>query len=56
MPNYKRSPCLYYNKMLLVRQVVFSIFVKNQHSGQKRTPKFVKLDGVYTICNQTTEI
>ena len=51
MPNYKRSPCLYYSKVLDFRQGLFDIFVKNQHCGQIPRISFVKLDGEYTLRN-----
>ena len=54
MPNYKRSPCLYYIKVLAFRQALFGKFVKNQHCGQIRNHNFVKLDGKYTIRNRKT--
>jgi len=51
MPNYKRSPCLYYSKVLDFRQGLFDIFVKNQHCEQIPRRRFVKLDGEYTLSN-----
>lgn len=51
MPNYKRSPCLYYSKVLDFRQVFFDIFGKNQHCAQFHSRRFVKLDGEYTLSN-----
>lgn len=50
--DYKRSPCLYYSKMLEFRQVLFDIFVENQYCAHILHIKFVKTDEEYTMCNR----
>lgn len=51
MPNYKRSPCLYYSKRIGFRQAFFVRFVEKRHSEHLQSCNFVKTDEQYTICN-----
>lgn len=52
---FKRSPCLYYSKLLEFRQVLFDIFVENQYCTPFLLINFVNTDELYTICKPNTQ-